>query len=117
MKWFKFLIIAIIASLAIAAAVIFLKLPFSAKGNDGGFETEVIVENLDTPWAIDFLPDGTMIFTERKGTLSVFDGAEKRVAGQIDANEESESGLLGIAVDPEFEKNRYIYVYYAYEKG
>ncbi|MEK0341966.1 MAG: PQQ-dependent sugar dehydrogenase, partial [Nitrosopumilus sp.] len=81
------------------------------------FEIKVLVENLDTPWAIDFLPDDKMIFTERFGKISIFSGKETKVIGNIEVNEISESGLLGIAVDPEFDKNNFIYIYYTYENG
>jgi len=82
-----------------------------------GFESEVLIENLDTPWAIDFLPNGELIFTERQGRVSVFDNGELRVVGTIKVSEVSESGLLGIAVDPEFNKNRFVYLYYTHENG
>lgn len=82
-----------------------------------GYEIEVLVENLDTPWAIDFLPDNSMIFTERYGRVSILDKDELKIIGNITVNEKSESGLLGIAVDPEFTKNKLIYIYYTHEKG
>jgi glucose/arabinose dehydrogenase len=75
---------------------------------------EVIVEDLDTPWAIDFLPDGRMIFTERPGRVSVWDGRTRTVVGELPVSEVSESGLAGIAVDPEFAENRFVYVYYTH---
>lgn len=78
---------------------------------------EVLVENLDTPWAIDFLPDGRMIFTERNGKVSIFDNGNVKIVGNLDASEASESGLLGIAVDPEFVKNNFVYLYYTSKSG
>ena len=80
-------------------------------------EMQVILQNLDTPWAIDFLPDGRMIFTERKGTVSTFDGTEVSVVAEINVSEVSESGLLGIAVDPDFDTNNFVYVYYTHDTG
>ena len=77
--------------------------------------SEVLVEGLDTVWAIDFLPDGRMIFTERPGRVSVFDGSELRVVGEIGVSEISESGLSGIAVDPNFDSNMFVYIYYTHE--
>ncbi|MBI2134663.1 PQQ-dependent sugar dehydrogenase [Candidatus Woesearchaeota archaeon] len=81
------------------------------------FEAEIIAENLDTPWAIDFLPDGRVIFTERHGRASILDDGKIKVVGNINASEVSESGLLGIAVDPEFGDNRFVYFYYTHENG
>lgn len=81
------------------------------------FETEIVVKNLDTPWAIDFLPSGEMIFTERLGRVNIFDfdKKEKTTIAEMQVTEISESGLAGIAVDPEFEENNFIYLYYTYE--
>lgn len=78
---------------------------------------EIIVENLDTPWAIDFLPDGNMIFTERPGNVNIvdFEEKERKIIAKISVAEISESGLAGIAVDPDFEENNFIYLYYTYE--
>jgi glucose/arabinose dehydrogenase len=78
---------------------------------------EIIAENLDTPWAIAFLPDDTLIFTERAGRVSRIKNEEINLLAKIDVNEESESGLLGVAVDPDFNKNHFIYLYYTHEKG
>ena len=117
MKWRKIFIVAVVVFLVLASALIFVYLLSPQKDEDGSFKVQILVENLDTPWAIDFLPDGMMIFTERRGLVSIFDGTRKKVVGQINANEESESGLLGIAVDPEFEKNSFVYVYYTHENG
>lgn len=96
------------------AGFIFL---LSKPTQQSGFETEVLIENLDTPWAMDFLPDGGLIFTEREGKVSTFDGTKVRLLGKIKVDEKSESGLLGIAVDPDFNKNHFIYLYYTHEKG
>lgn len=76
----------------------------------------VIAENLDTPWAIGFLPDGSMLVNERKGTIQrVSSSGDRREVITLGAvNEIGEGGLLGIAVDPKFETNNYIYVYYTY---
>ncbi|MEK6983632.1 MAG: PQQ-dependent sugar dehydrogenase [Nanoarchaeota archaeon] len=78
---------------------------------------EILVKNLDTPWAIDFLPDGRMIFTERNGTVGILDNGNPKIIGNFIVSEVSESGLLGIAVDPEFGKNNFVYAYYTHEKS
>ncbi len=82
-----------------------------------GFEIEILAENLDTPWAIDFLPDGRMIFTERNGIVSILENGKIKIVANLNVSEVSESGLLGIAVDPEFDKNNFVYVYYTHENG
>jgi len=82
-----------------------------------GFIAEILVENLDTPWSIDFLPDSRMIFTERYGRVSILENDKIQVIANINVSEVSESGLLGIAVDPDFAQNHFIYLYYTYDKG
>lgn len=108
-------IVMIIAALAII--FIILLSPGRERAVEHGFELEVIAENLDTLWAIDFLPDGTMIFTERDGRVSMVKNSEVHVIAQIEVNQRSESGLHGIAVDPEFERNNFVYVYYTHDAG
>ncbi len=81
------------------------------------FSMEVLAEGLDTPWAIDFLPDGRMIFTERPGRLNILEGKAVTKIADINITEIAESGLLGLAVDPEFADNHLIYLYYTYEDG
>src|SRR3989338_2608324 len=87
------------------------------KIEQNGFEIEILAENLDTPWAIDFLPDGRMIFKERNGRVSILENEDIKVVAKINVSEVSESGLLGITVNPDFNKNNFVYVYYTHEKG
>src|SRR3989344_446491 len=76
--------------------------------------TEVVAQNLDVPWAIAFLPDSRMIFTERSGKVKILEnGIVSEVQGVVQLGE---SGLQGIAIDPEFETNNYIYLYYTYSE-
>ncbi len=109
----KKLIIFLVITLIIILLIILIPKPIKQKG----FRTEISVENLDTPWAIDFLPDDRLIFTERQGRVSILDNGNISVIANINVSEVSESGLLGIAVDPGFTKNKYIYLYYTHENG
>ncbi len=97
--------------------VVFIYINMPMKISQNGMEIEVVAENLDTPWGIDFLPDGIIIFTERSGKVSILDDGEVKVVANLDVSEVSESGLLGIAVDPDFNKNGFVYVYYTHENG
>lgn len=97
--------------------ILFINLNAFNKTGQKGYEIEVLAENLDTPWAIDFLPNGNLIFTERYGRVSILEDEEIKIVANINVSEISESGLLGIAVDPEFEKNNFVYVYYTHENG
>ncbi|QQS44227.1 PQQ-dependent sugar dehydrogenase [Candidatus Roizmanbacteria bacterium] len=78
----------------------------------------VVAENLDTPWEIVFLPDKSMLVTERKGTVRYIDPSGQLSSQPIleitDAREIGEGGLMGMALHPDFEKNGYVYLYYTY---
>jgi len=72
---------------------------------------EIVAENLSIPWDIAFLPDGGMLVTERPGTLLKID-TDTHIVQQIEGvHHEGEGGLLGIALDPDFADNNYIYLY------
>lgn len=74
---------------------------------------EVVADGLVVPWGIGFLPGGDLLVTERPGRVRLIrDG--KLVAtpvAVVDVTDGSESGLLGIAVDPRFAANRFFYLY------
>ncbi len=77
----------------------------------------ILAQNLDVPWAIDFLPNDTMIFTERVGKVDILmNNTTVQTIGTINVIQSNgtESGLHGIAVDPDFNENHYIYVDYTY---
>lgn len=78
---------------------------------------ETLAQGLDTPWAIDFLPDGTLIFTERPGRVNILtDNGVKQIASIL-VSETAESGLMGIAAHPNFAQNNWIYLYYTAVSG
>ncbi len=75
---------------------------------------EVLVENLQVPWAIAFLDDG-FLFTERNtGIVYHYEDGQAKPIGTMPIAQTSESGLLGIAIDPDFASNKFVYVYYTY---
>ena len=76
-----------------------------------------LVTGLSIPWGIAFAPDGTMLFTERPGTLSsrLTDGAVQAVTADLgDLFVDAEVGLMGIVVDPVFASNRSFYTCQSY---
>jgi glucose/arabinose dehydrogenase len=79
-------------------------------------QVEVVATNLEVPWALAFAPDGRLFFTERPGRVRVIvDGklAPTPVA-VLPAETTSESGLMGLALDPAFQQNGHIYLMYSY---
>lgn len=81
-------------------------------------KTTIIAENLDTPWGMVFLPDGSMLVTERPGRVRLVDNdgnlQNEPVIELIDVEEIGEGGLLGIALHPAFSNNHFVYLYYTY---
>jgi len=79
------------------------------------FQVETVAEDLEVPWAIAFSPDGRIFVTERVGKLRVIeDGVLNPEPVKIFDVGFGEGGLLGIALDPNFEENHYLYLYYTY---
>src|SRR5687768_305294 len=78
-----------------------------------------IAKGLDTPWAIDFAPDGRIFLTERAGRIRIIkDGALQTEPWMtLNVEEISEAGLMGLAIDPGFSQNKYIYVAYTYKNN
>ncbi len=79
---------------------------------------KVIASRLEVPWSLDFAPDGRLFFTERVGRLSTIAEGEIRVllSLKVEAKPGNEGGLLGLAIDPEFNQTRQVYAYYTYGK-
>ncbi|QPH55025.1 PQQ-dependent sugar dehydrogenase [Pontivivens ytuae] len=89
-----------------------------APASDSGveFAVEELATGLTFPWGIAELPDGGFLVTEREGRLRVIgaDGLrETPVAGVPEVVAQRQGGLLDVALDPQFESNRVIYLTYA----
>lgn len=82
-----------------------------------GLKVETVAENLEIPWEIAFSPDGRIFFTERTGDVRVIENGVllQEPALTLDVSR-GEAGLLGLALDPEFEDNHYLYLYYTYSE-
>ncbi|MEL6853108.1 MAG: ThuA domain-containing protein, partial [Bacteroidota bacterium] len=79
------------------------------------FSKEVLDFNLDEPMEMDELGDRGIIFVERRGAVKLFDykTRQTKVLDSIAVQYANEDGLLGLAVDPAFEKNQWIYFFYS----
>ena len=71
-----------------------------------------LLDGLTIPWDIGFTPDGVLIFDERNsGQISAIVNGQRRILGTAtDVFVNSESGMLGLVVDPDFANNRKILV-------
>lgn len=79
------------------------------------FEVEILAENLEVPWEILPLPDGTIIVTERPGRVLLLNKGERFTV--LDVAPVGEGGLLGIEKSKNFEENRHLFLYYTYREG
>src|SRR5215217_6022321 len=93
----------------------------SAVALPNGFDQNVVADDLTAPTALDFTPDGRMLVTSKPGQLYVVDGERRPkalgIGGRVCSN--SERGLLGVAVDPDFGNagHNYVYLYYTFDKS
>ena len=81
------------------------------------FKVETVVGNLEVPWSIVWAPDGRMIFTERPGRVRVFQNGKLQPQPLFvvpDVEPRGESGLMSIALHPQFASNHLLYLSYAY---
>ena len=80
----------------------------------GGYQYRVdtVLEDLDIPWSIAFLPDNTVLVAERPGTLKQWDGSKtgKPIEGTPKVLAKGQGGLLEVAAHPEYSKNGWIYL-------
>jgi glucose/arabinose dehydrogenase len=88
--------------------------------NPGGPKVETLATGLEVPWEIGFLPDGRALITERPGRVRLLlpDGKlSAQAVANVDVLAEGEGGLLGLAVDPDFENNSFVYLYRTTSRG
>jgi len=80
---------------------------------------QVLAENLEVPWAIDIAEDGRLFFTERPGRIRVIENGTllQDPVAFINVEQNGESGLLGLALHPDFTENHLLYIYYTYSNG
>lgn len=79
------------------------------------FTVEVIADQLDHPWSVEFLPGGGYLVTERPGHVSRVsdDGTVVRLEGAPEVSGRGQGGMLDIRLDPEFGDNRRVFICYA----
>ncbi|MDX6382909.1 MAG: aldose sugar dehydrogenase [Blastocatellia bacterium] len=84
------------------------------------FKVETVIPNLQVVWSIVWAPDGRMIFTERPGRVRVYENGKLRPEPLFtvpDVESKGESGLMSVALHPNFASNHWLYLSYAYNSG
>ena len=96
--------------------------PTSAQGTvmPPGFSDTTVVSGLTFPTAVRFAPDGRIFVAEKQGLIKVFDNlADTTPSTYADLRTKvynaSDRGLLGIALDPDFATQPYVYALYTYD--
>jgi len=80
------------------------------------FRVETVLTGLEIPWSMNFAPDGRLFVTERPGRVRIVTpgSSSSELALTIDdVYAQGEAGLLGLALDPDFAQNRFVYIYYS----
>ncbi len=82
------------------------------------FKLETVIDEkagLDVPWGVDWLPDGSMLVTNRPGQLQVFSGGvlSAPIKGTPTVREDGQGGLMDVAVHPDWARNTWIYLSYS----
>jgi glucose/arabinose dehydrogenase len=84
------------------------------------FRVETVASGLEVPWAFAFLPNGSILFTERPGRVRIIENGKLRpdaVFKVPDVEPSSESGLMDLSLHPGFASNGFVYMAYAYNSG
>ncbi|WP_234735262.1 ThuA domain-containing protein [Tellurirhabdus bombi] len=83
------------------------------------FSKDILTEKLDEPTELVVLDNGKVLFTERKGALKLWDPKKKAVklVANMPVFTKFEYGLMGINIDPKFNENKWVYLFYSPVSG
>jgi glucose/arabinose dehydrogenase len=82
----------------------------------GGFSVRTVVGELEHPWGLAWLPDGSMLITERAGRLRIVrDGKldPTPIAGLPEIAAIGQGGLMDVSLHPNFADNKFVYLTYS----
>jgi aldose sugar dehydrogenase len=86
------------------------------KSDEHAFRVVTIVQGLQQPWSLAFLPDGRMLVTEKAGRLRLVSQGKlepQPIAGVPQVTVHGQGGFHDVVLHPEYEKNQLIYLAYA----
>lgn len=89
---------------------------------DNRYNKKVFAYNLDEPTEMTVLPDGRILFIQRKGDVRLYDPKKDtlittnffNVSTKYLDGKTAEDGMIGLTKDPDFEKNHFIYIFYSH---
>jgi len=87
----------------------------TVKPDSSRYTRTILAEGLDEPMEMVILPGNDVLFVERKGGVRLYKDATKelRAVANFEVFSGIEDGLLGVVADPDYEKNHWLYFYYA----
>jgi glucose/arabinose dehydrogenase len=119
-------IVAVIAVVVLAALVWWnfqaqRAAPSPAATATGAPLATAVAQNLEIPWSLAFLPDGSIVVTERPGRVRLIDAQDGLLAEPLltvdEVSHRGEGGLLGVTLHPDFTRNQFLYLYYTHQDG
>src|SRR5215213_4367142 len=113
----------VLAAVVLAAIVVALLTPLQANAVatlPSRFQERVVFGNLTKPTNVEFSKDGRIFVAEKSGKIKVFDNLKDTTPTtfanlSIKVHNYWDRGLLGLALDPNFPTNPYVYVLYTYD--
>ena len=102
-----------------AIAIIAMAGLTSCRPEPKGLTVTTVLSGIGRPWDIAFSPGGSMFFTERTGAIRIrtTSGVVRTLADPADVVAQSEGGMMGIAIEPDFATNRRIYTCFLSNAG
>lgn len=109
--------IPVAAAVVLTAGLALPEHPVQAQPAAPDYQVETVVDGLEHPWSLAFLPDGRMLVTERPGRLRLISAKgelmPEPVAGLPPVFASGQAGLMDILLAPNFEDNGLLYLSYA----
>lgn len=82
------------------------------------FSAELLIDEMQVPWGLEILPDGSLLVTEKSGEIIHFkDGKKSKIANVPEVYVRGQGGLLDIRLHPNYEDNGWLYISYASSEG
>ncbi len=105
---------------AIACAALLISIAATVRAAPPAGFQDTLIATVAAPTAIAFTPDGRLLITTQTGQLRVVQNGTLLAASALNLSTSictnSERGLLGVAVDPAFATNRFVYLFYTFKK-
>ncbi|MFN8857873.1 MAG: PQQ-dependent sugar dehydrogenase [Planctomycetaceae bacterium] len=105
----------ILLSPLLLTAILVPPVPAAEPVDPSRFETTPLVTGMRQPMELAIAPDGTVFYIELEGKLKAWSSQSNsvRLVGELKVTTEQENGLIGLALDPNFSRNQWVYLQYS----